>query len=149
MSIRAHTLALALVSLVAAAPFANAADTMQQPLPGQPGADTTVGQELRGAPYMVMMVTSNGMMTERQVDSAMATELMKHAKPLTGMMVLMHDGKAYVVDNMKMSNGKMPYDELSLPANLINLARSGGGAGLVQRRRSQNKFSASVTSAGS
>lgn len=120
MSIRAHTLALALVSLVAAAPFANAADTMQQPLPGQPGADTTVGQELRGAPYMVMMVTSNGMMTERQVDSAMATELMKHAKPLTGMMVLMHDGKAYVVDNMKMSNGKMPYDELSLPANLIN-----------------------------
>jgi hypothetical protein len=93
---------------------------MQQPLPGQPGADTTVGQELRGAPYMVMMVTSSGMMTERQVDTAMAGELMKHAKPLTGMMVLMHGDKAYLVDNMKMSNGKMPYDELSLPANLIN-----------------------------
>jgi hypothetical protein len=118
MSIRAHTLALAFVSLVAAAPFANAAD--MTPLPGQPGADTTVGQELRGAPYVVMMVTSSGMMTERQVDTATANELMKHAKPLTGMMVLMHDSKAYVVENMKMSNGKMPYDELSLPANLIN-----------------------------
>ncbi len=118
MSIRAHTLALAFVSLVAASPFAHAAD--MTPLPGQPGADTTVGQELRGAPYMVMMVTSNGMMTERQVNAATANELMKHAKPLTGMMVLTHDGKAYLVENMKMSNGKMPYDELSLPANLIN-----------------------------
>lgn len=119
MSIRAHTLALAFASLVAAAPLAAKADNMT-PLPGQPGADTTVGQELRGAPYMVMMVTSNGMVTERQVNAATANELMQHAKPLTGMMVLMHDGKAYAVDNMKMSNGKMPYDELSLPANLIN-----------------------------
>lgn len=120
MSIRAHSLALAFASLIAAAPLAANAETMQQPLPGQPGADTTVGQELRGAPYMVMMVTSSGMVTERQVNAATATELMKHAKPLTGMMVLMHDGKAYAVDNMRMSNGKMPYDELSLPANLIN-----------------------------
>jgi len=120
MSIRAHTLALAFASLVAAAPLAAYADNMKQPLPGQPGADTTVGQELRGAPYMVMMVTSSGMMTERQVNAATAAELMKHAKPLAGMMVLVHDGKAYLVDNMKMSNGKMPYDELSLPANLIN-----------------------------
>lgn len=129
MSIRAHTLALAFASLVAAPLAACAADTMQsgqntqttqQPLPGQPGADTTVGEELRGAPYMVMMVTSSGMTTERQVNTATANELMKHAKPLTGMMVLIHDGKAYAVDNMRMSNGKMPYDELSLPANLIN-----------------------------
>jgi hypothetical protein len=119
MSIRAHTLALAFVSLVSAVPLAAKAENMT-PLPGQPGADTTVGQELRGAPYMVMMVTSSGMMTERQVNAATATELMEHAKPLAGMMVLMHDGKAYLVDNMKMSNGKMPYDELSLPANLIN-----------------------------
>ena len=94
MSIRAHTLALAFASLVAAAPLAARADNMQ-PLPGQPGADTTVGQELRGAPYMVMMVTSSGMVTERQVNAGTASELMKHAKPLTGMMVLMHDGKAY------------------------------------------------------
>jgi len=129
MSIRAHTLALAFASLVGVAPLAAcAADTMQntqtqkmqQPLPGQPGADTSVGQELRGAPYMVMMVTSSGMVTERQVNSATASELMKHATPLKGMMVLVHDGKAYAVENMRMSNGKMPYDELSLPANLIN-----------------------------
>lgn len=132
MSIRAHTLALAFASLMAGAPLAACAadsmqnmqtqnrQTMQQPLPGQPGADTSVGQELRGAPYMVMMVTSSGMVTERPVNAATATELMKHATPLKGMMVLMHDGKAYAVDNMRMSNGKMPYDELSLPANLIN-----------------------------
>jgi hypothetical protein len=134
MSIRAHTLALAFASVTAGTPLvACAADNMQtmqsqnmqtpkmqQPLPGQPGADTSVGQELRGAPYMVMMVTSSGMVTERQVNSATATELMKHATPLKGMMVLVHDGKAYAVENMRMSNGKMPYDELSLPANLIN-----------------------------
>ena len=118
MSIRAHSLALAFASLITAAPLvANAADTT--PLPGQPGADTSVGQELRGAPYTVMMVTSSGMTTQRQVTAATATELMKHAKPLTGMMVLMHDGKAYVVDNMPMKNGKMLYDQLSLPENLI------------------------------
>ena len=47
------------------------------------------------------------------------SSMMKHAKPLTGMVVLIHDGKAYVVDNMTMKNGKMLYDELNLPANLI------------------------------
>jgi hypothetical protein len=119
MTIRSRTRMLAFASIlaaVAAAPLAARADT---PLPGQPGADTSVGQELRGAPYMVMMVTSKGMTTERQVTAATAAELMKHAKPLTGMMVLIHDGKAYVVDNMTMKNGKMLYDELDLPANLI------------------------------
>ena len=128
MSIRAHTLALAFASLVAAAPWAaNAADSMQnmqtqkmqQPLPGQPGADTSVGQELRGAPYMVMMVTSSGAMTQRPVSAATASELMKHAKPITAMAVLMHDGKAYAIDNMKMTNGRMLYDVLDLPGNLL------------------------------
>jgi hypothetical protein len=133
MSIRAHTLALAFASLMAGAPLvACAADnmqtqnmqsqnrqTMQQPLPGQPGADTSVGQELRGAPYMVMMVTSSGAMSERPVSAATATELMKHAKPLTGMAMLMHDGKVYAIENMKMSNGRMLYDVLDLPGNLL------------------------------
>jgi hypothetical protein len=119
MKIRSRGTALAFASLLAIAAAPLAAHAADQPLPGQPGADTSVGQELRGAPYMVMMVTSNGMTTERQVSVATATEMMKHAKPLTGMMVLMHDGKAYVVDNMKMKNGKMLYDELNLPANLI------------------------------
>ena len=133
MSIRAHTLALAFASLMAGAPLvACAADNtqnmqaqnmqtpkMQQPLPGQPGADTSVGQDLRGAPYMVMMVTSNGTMSERPVSATTANELMKHAKPLTGMVVLMHEGKMYAIDNMKMSNGRMLYDVLDLPGNLL------------------------------
>src|SRR5215469_7871302 len=117
MSIRFRRAGLALAMVLGAAiaaPLSSAfaADT---PLPGQPGADTSVGQELRGAPYMVMMVTSGGMTTERPVSVATAQELMKHAKPLNGMVVLMHDGKAWVVDNMKMKNGKMLYDELMLP----------------------------------
>jgi|KBSMisStaDraftv2_1062788.scaffolds.fasta_scaffold1161482_1 hypothetical protein len=119
MTIRTRMTALAFASLVAAAPLAANAQSMQQPLPGQPGADTSVGQELRGAPYMVMMVTSSGAMTERPVSAATANELMKHAKPITGMAVLMHDGKAYAIDNMKMSNGRMLYDVLDLPGNLL------------------------------
>jgi len=111
--------ALAFASLVAAAPLAANAQSMQQPLPGQPGADTSVGQELRGAPYVVMMVTSSGAMTQRPVSAATANELMKHAKPITGMAVLMHDGKAYAIDNMKMNNGRMLYDVLDLPGNLL------------------------------
>jgi hypothetical protein len=87
-------------------------------LPGHPVA-TSVGQELRGAPYMVMMVTSSGAMSERPVSAATAAELMKHAKPITGMALLMHDGKVYAIDNMKMSNGRMLYDVLDLPGNLL------------------------------
>lgn len=119
MTIRTRMTALAFASLiaVAAAPFAQAADNI--PLPGQPGADTTVGQELRGAPYTVMMVTSTGAMSERPISVATANQLMKHAKPLGGMVVLMHDGKAYAVDDMKMSNGRMLYDVLDLPGNLL------------------------------
>lgn len=116
MTMRSRTLTLAFVSLLGAAPLAYADNV---PLPGQPGADTSVGQELRGAPYMVMMVTSTGMTTERQVTAQAAAEMMKHAKPLAGMVVLMHDGKAYVVDNMTMPNGKMLYDTLDVPESLI------------------------------
>jgi hypothetical protein len=133
MSIRVHKLTLAFASVMAGAPLvACAADNTQtmlsqntqapktqQPLPGQPGADTSVGQELRGAPYMVMMVTSSGAMSERPVSAATAAELMKHAKPITGMALLMHDGKVYAIDNMKMSNGRMLYDVLDLPGNLL------------------------------
>ena len=115
---RSRMLAFAsLFAAVAAAPLAAYADNT--PLPGQPGADTSVGQELRGAPYTVMMVTSGGATMERQITPQAAAEMMKHAKPMAGMVVLMHDGKAYVVDNMPMKNGKMLYDELDLPANLI------------------------------
>lgn len=131
MTIRSRTTALAFASLLAlaAAPLAAHADSMPMsgapmqsdhtPLPGQPGADTSVGQELRGAPYTVMMVTSTGMTTERQVTAKTAAELMKHATPLTGMMVLMHAGKAYSVADMPLKNGKMLYDTLDVPDSLI------------------------------
>lgn len=106
-----------LLAVVAAAPLAARADNT--PLPGQPGSDTSVGQELRGTPYMVMMVTSNGMTTERQVTAATVAELMKYAKPLTDIAILVHDGKAYSIDNRQMKNGKMLYDDLDLPESLI------------------------------
>jgi len=60
MTLRSTAIAFASLLAVAAAPFAVAhADTMSMPmptaksmpLPGQPGADTTLGQELRGQPY--------------------------------------------------------------------------------------------------
>ncbi len=45
---RSTVFAFASLLAVAAAPLAHAA---QGPLPGQPGADTSLGQELRGQPY--------------------------------------------------------------------------------------------------
>jgi hypothetical protein len=50
MSIRSRSTAIAFASLlaIAAAPLAAFA---AMPLPGQPGADTSLGQELRGQPY--------------------------------------------------------------------------------------------------
>jgi len=60
MTIRSTALAFASLLAIAAAPFARAhADTMSMsapmtytvPLPGQPGADTSLDQELRGQPY--------------------------------------------------------------------------------------------------
>jgi hypothetical protein len=58
MTIRSTAIVFASLLAIAAAPFAAAhADTMSAPtthsvaLPGQLGADTTQGQELRGQPY--------------------------------------------------------------------------------------------------
>jgi hypothetical protein len=66
MTIRSTALAFASLLAIAAAPFVTAhADTMSHadtmpmsapmtytvPLPGQPGADTSLDQELRGQPY--------------------------------------------------------------------------------------------------
>ncbi len=59
MTLRSTAIAFASLLAIAAAPFAAHADTMfmstptahAMALPGQPGADTTQGQELRGQPY--------------------------------------------------------------------------------------------------
>jgi hypothetical protein len=60
MTLRSTAIVFASLLAIAAAPFATAhADTMSMstptaksmPLPGQPGADTSLDQELRGQPY--------------------------------------------------------------------------------------------------
>ena len=48
MITRSTVFAVASLLAIAAAPLAHAA---QGPLPGQPGADTSLGQQLRGQPY--------------------------------------------------------------------------------------------------
>jgi hypothetical protein len=59
MIVRNSAIVFASLLAIAAAPFAAHADTMSVstptakvlPLPGQPGADTSLDQELRGQPY--------------------------------------------------------------------------------------------------
>jgi hypothetical protein len=119
MKTRFRTTALAFATAfgaLAALPLAaHAADS----LPGQPGADTTVSaREQRSAPYMIMVMTSTGMMTERQITAKVATELMKHAKPLNDTMVLVHDGKAWIVDDMKMADGHSFREMLKTPESM-------------------------------
>ncbi|HEX4193455.1 MAG TPA: hypothetical protein VHY80_10165 [Stellaceae bacterium] len=99
MTIRSTAIAFASLLAIAAAPFAAAhADTMSMSaptthslaLPGQPGADTTQGEELRGQPYPA------------------STELSQF-KPTQAMQ-----------NSMKTSQmSPSIYGSLSLPANLI------------------------------
>lgn len=115
MKIRSPKTALAfasVLSVMAALPLAARAETA---LPGQAGADTSLGEALRADPYVLMVISSRGAMTERQVMPNVAAELMKHAKPLTGAMVLVHGGKAYLVEDMKMKDGKMLSDTFTIP----------------------------------
>jgi hypothetical protein len=106
----------ALVGALATLPLASRAET---PLPGQPGADTSQSAvQARGGPYMLMVLSGGGLMTDRQISAAAATELMKHAKPLKDMIVLMHDGKAYVVEDMKMADGRMLSTMLKTPESM-------------------------------
>lgn len=119
MKTRFRTAALAFATAfgaLAALPLAaHAAD----PLPGQPGADTTVSaREQRSAPYMIMFLATNGTMIERMVTPKVAAELMKSAKPLTETMVLVHDGKAYVVQDMKMADGHSFREMLKTPESM-------------------------------
>jgi hypothetical protein len=115
MKVRSTKTALAFAAMlgaVAALPLAASAEPLY---PGQPGADTSLGEILRASPYTVMVFAQDGMTTERQIAPSAATELMKHATPLNGSVVLMHEGKAYLVENMKMKSGRSLSDELSIP----------------------------------
>lgn len=100
MTIRSTAIAFASLLAIAAAPFAAAhADTMSMSaptthsvaLPGQPGADTTLGQELRGQPYPASTEWSQYKPTAAMQSSAMKTSQMSPSI----------------------------YGSLSLPANLI------------------------------
>jgi hypothetical protein len=115
MKVRSHKTALFLATMLSAAasvPLVVHAETL---VPGQPGADTSQGEQLRAAPYMIMVFTRDGMMTERQIMPSAASELMKHATPLNGSVVLMHQGKAYLIENMKMKDGRSLSDVISIP----------------------------------
>jgi len=120
MTFRSRKAAVVFASMLGAAvalPLAARADTM--PLPGQPGANTAESAvAARGGPYMVMVLASSGMMTERQITPGVASELMKHAKPLHDTMVLVHGGKAYLVEDMKTKSGRMLTQELEAPQNM-------------------------------
>jgi hypothetical protein len=115
MKVRSPKTALAFAAMLGAVAALPLAAGAEQLYPGQPGADTSLGEILRASPYTIMVFAQDGMMTERQIMPAAASQLMKHAKPLNGSVVLMHGGKAYLVDNMKMKSGRSLNDELSIP----------------------------------
>ena len=115
MKVRATKTALALASVLSVMAALPLAARAEGPLPGQDGADTSLGQALRADPYVLMVISQRGVMTEREVMPNVAAELMKHAKPLTGAMVLVHGGKAYAVEDMKMMNGQMLSDTFTVP----------------------------------
>ena len=84
MTIRRTALVFASLFAVAAAPFAAAhADTMSMSapmthvaaLPGQPGADTTQGLELRGQPYPATTEWSQFKPTETMKTSRMSPSI--------------------------------------------------------------------------
>lgn len=55
--------------------------------------------------------TPSGEVTRRTLTPAMTAELTKDASPMTvGTMMVMHDGKMYIVLDKKMANGKMLSD---------------------------------------
>jgi hypothetical protein len=114
MKIRSRSTALVFASALGAIAAMPLAARAADPLPGQPGADTSVSAVTeRSAPYMVMLVRANGQTTQREVSAKTAAELMKTAKPVAdGMMVLVHSGKAYIVQDMVMHGG--PYDGQSV-----------------------------------
>lgn len=59
----------------------------------------------------MLMATPNGAVVKKPMDKAMQEMMMKEAMPMTaGVMMMMHDGKMYMVTDKKMSNGKMMSD---------------------------------------
>jgi hypothetical protein len=68
---------------------------------------------------MMMMGPDGKMSTMEMSDPKMAKEMgemmEKHGKPVShNMMMMMYDGKMYMMQDMKMSNGKMMSDEMMM-----------------------------------
>ena len=58
-----------------------------------------------------VFTTPSGQVMRRTLTPAMTAELTKDATPMTvGTMMVMHDGKMYIVLDKKMANGKMMSD---------------------------------------
>jgi len=74
--------------------------------------DTTMMK--KGETMMVMPTGEMGTMPA--MDAAMATEMMKTAKPMDNCMMMMmgEDGKMYMMDDMKMADGKMACETMMM-----------------------------------
>ncbi len=60
------------------------------------------------------VIMSDGTMGTVAMDSAMAEEMMKTAKPMENCMMMMmgEDGKMYMMEDMKMADGKMACESM-------------------------------------
>ena len=64
----------------------------------------------------MMMMPDGKMGTMKKMDSKMSAEMMKTAKPMNNCMMMMmgDDGKMYMVDDMKMADGKMACETMMM-----------------------------------
>jgi hypothetical protein len=77
------------------------------------------GEGFRITEGTIVLTTPSGMVTQKKVtDAAMADTFMKEGTPLgAGVMIMMHGGKLYIMNDKKMPDGRMFSDG----------ARMGGG----------------------
>jgi hypothetical protein len=107
------------VLAVGSAALITEAQQNQPPLPGQPGADTTVAAvEARSAPYTVMGVGSNGVVTQKEVTPQTANALMRDAQPISSVMVLIHGNTAYIVHDIPLSGGQTLQTTMTKPISM-------------------------------
>jgi hypothetical protein len=68
-------------------------------------------------PAAIMLVFPSGKVMSVPLGKAMKDMVMAHAKEVTGpLMIVTSGGKTYIVENMKMSDGRMLSDYLADPA---------------------------------
>jgi hypothetical protein len=74
----------------------------------------TLAEEMQMKPGMMMMMHPDGKMMTMPVDDAMSKHMMDKgtAMKVPMMMMMGPDGKMHMMEDMKMSNGKMMSDEM-------------------------------------